>query len=234
MIEEFDFETYLNISQKKFGIYLFNKKDMQNLYYNELRLVNLNNSLDINSLENFLEGNIFKIEKLVGTFIKNITLIVDNRKTFNLNIGIKKKNYKKNIDKKLLEITLTEVKDLFKENYQDYKVMHIIVNNYIINGKNYKKFIDNLDCDDLCLDVSFILIPNNLVYDLDKVLENYQIKTKRYLNQKYLKNFFKDTDLELSHMAYKLQNGYNENEVRLIQKNTKKQGIFERFFQLFS
>ena len=112
--------------------------------------------------------------------------------------------------------------------------MHIVVNNYIINGKNYSKFINDLDCDSLCLDVSFILISNNLVSKVDKVLENYQIKTKRYLNERYIRNFFKESELELSQIAYRIQNGFNENEVTLTQKNTKKQGFFERFFQLFS
>ena len=35
-------------------------------------------------------------------------------------------------------------------------------------------------------------------------------------------------------MAYKILNGYNENEVIFIQKNPKKLAFFEKFFQLFS
>ena len=50
----------------------------------------------------------------------------------------------------------------------------------------------------------------------------------------YIKNFFIDDQIEFSEMIYKIQNGYNENEVKLIPKNTKKMGFFEKFFQLFS
>ena len=35
-------------------------------------------------------------------------------------------------------------------------------------------------------------------------------------------------------MAFKILNGANENEVTIIEKNTKKLGFFEKFFQLFS
>ena len=35
-------------------------------------------------------------------------------------------------------------------------------------------------------------------------------------------------------MAYKLYNGNNNNEVEIRNKNIKKQGFFEKFFQLFS
>ena len=39
------------------------------------------------------------------------------------------------ITKKYLENLLIEAKDLFKENYQDQKIMHMIINKYLINGK---------------------------------------------------------------------------------------------------
>ena len=35
-------------------------------------------------------------------------------------------------------------------------------------------------------------------------------------------------------MANQINNGFNKNEVRLVSKNTKNKGFFERFFQLFS
>ena len=38
---------------------------------------------------------------------------------------------------------------------------------------------------------------------------------------------------EMSLMAHKLINGYNDNEVTLVQKNRENKGFFEKFFQLF-
>jgi hypothetical protein len=65
-------------------------------------------------------------------------------------------------------------------------------------------------------------------------MEKYQIKVSHYMSESYIKEFFKDDDLELSVMANKLRNGYNHNEVILIPKNIKNKGFFEKFFQLFS
>ena len=70
MSELSDFETYLYISPNKFGIYLFDKRKMINLYKEEIELESKINNLDINSLFEFLESNIFKIEKLIGKFIR--------------------------------------------------------------------------------------------------------------------------------------------------------------------
>ena len=112
MIDEI--ETYLSISSNKFTIYLFDKKNLVNLYKEQIEIESNKDEIDFNQLILFLEKNIFKIEKLIGKFIKNISLILDHNKILNLNLCLKKKNYNRIIDKKYLENILMEAKDLFK------------------------------------------------------------------------------------------------------------------------
>ena len=234
MIEEENFETYLSISPKKFEIFLFDKKNLKSLYKDKLELENEIDFLDLDNLSNFLDANIFKIEKLADNFIKNIVLIIESDKNSYVNICIKKKNYENLINYKNLEIALTEIKDLFKENYQKQNIMHMIVENYSINGKNYLSFINDIKGDYLSLEVNFISIPNNFELILDKILEKYQIKIDKFLDGKYLIEQSKDNKFELPNIANKIINGYNQNEVILVPKNLKNKGFFENFFQLFS
>ena len=234
MIEEENFETYLSISPKKFEIFLFDKKNLKSLYKDKLELENKIDLLNLDNLSNFLDANIFKIEKLADNFIKNIVLIIDSDKNSYINICIKKKNYENLINYKNLEIALTETKDLFKENYQKQNIMHMIVENYSINGKNYSSFINDIKGDYLSLEVNFISIPSNFELILDKILEKYQIKIDKFLDGKYLIEQSKDNKFELPNIANKIINGYNQNEVILVPKNLKNKGFFENFFQLFS
>ena len=234
MTKELEFETYLSISPSKFGIYLFDKKKVINLYNEELEIEYENDDIDLNVLNKFLENNIYKIEKLIGKFIKNIFVIIDSNKILDFNVGIKKKDYEKIIDKKYLENMLTEAKDLIKETYQEQKIIHIIMNNFLIDNNYYPRFISGLKSDYLCLEIQFISIPNYLVSEIDDILENYQIKIIRYLNTNYIKKIFNNEKIEISEMAYKIQSGFNENEVTIVPKNLKKLGFFEKFFQLFS
>ena len=234
MVEELEFDAYLNISNNKFGIYLFDKINMKNIYQKETKFNPVNEVIDIKLLILFLEDNIFKIEKLIGRFIKNIILIIESSRIFDLNIGIKKKDNKKTITKEYLKNTLTEVKDLVKETYQNQKIMHMIVNKYLIVGNHYSEFLTDIKSNNLCIEVHFILIPNNFVIEIDKVLEKYQIKIVRYLSEKYTKNLFIEKNMEFSLMVFKVLNYFNVNEVEVTQKNLKKLGFFERFFQLFS
>ena len=233
MNKQQDFENYLSISPDKLGLYLFDTKNLTNLYKEELIINENNNSINLDILKKFLDNNIFKIEKLSGKFVENIYLILENNKIFNLEIGIKKKNYNSYITKEYLENSLIEVKDLFRENYPNQEIMHMVINKYFINNKVYSSFEENFQSDYLALEIKFNSISNIMVYELNKILENYQIKIIKYLNASYIKNSFNE-DKELSEMSHKILKGYNQNEVSFLPKNPKKLGFFEKFFQLFS
>ena len=234
MTEELSFETYLSISQQKFEIYLLDKKNLKNIYKGEFHLEDDLNQIDYNLLSSFLDKNIFKIEKLTGNFLKNISLIIESKKILDFSIGIKKKNYGEKINKQYLESTLSELKDLFKENYQNNKIIHFLINRYLIDGVNYKFFDQEIDGDHICVEANFISIPNVLIKEISNVLGKYQIKIDRLLEKKYIKNFFEEQSLDLSICAHKVQIGQNWNEISLVSKSYKKKGFFEKFFQLFS
>mgnify|MGYP001251778125 CR=1 FL=1 len=233
MNKERELENYLSISPNKFGIYLFDKKNLKNLYKKELILNESNNSINLGILKKFLDKNVFEIEKLSGEFVENIFFVFEDNKIFNVDIGIKKKNYNFSITKKYLQNSLIEAKDLFRENYPNQEIMHMIINKYFINDKSYFSFEENLKSDHFALEIQFKSISNSFIHDLNKILENYQIKIIKYIDGNYVKNFF-DKKIELAEMCHKILNGYNENEVSFVPKNPKRLGFFEKFFQLFS
>ena len=228
MIENSDFETFLYISKNKYQIFVYDKNNLKNLYHEEIEN---NDEIELNILSKFLDENIYKIEKMIKNFIRNIILIVEDDKVLDIGISLKKKNYEKNIDQKQLENSLVEVKDIFKENYQDLIIMHMIIvekeNNFLLNDANSND-------DYLFLEVNFISVPYYFTFNFDKLLENHQIKIRRYMSGSYIKSYFGEDATELSMMANKLNNGLNKNEVQLVSKNVENSGFFEKFFQLFS
>tara|TARA_B100000902_G_scaffold29207_1_gene35074 strand:+ start:1558 stop:2259 length:702 start_codon:yes stop_codon:yes gene_type:complete len=233
MNKDLELQNYLSISPNKFGIFLFDTKNFKNLYKDELIINNDSKFLNLDDLKKFLDKNIFKIEKLSGKFVENIFLIFENEKILNLKLGIKKKNYDITVTKQYLENLLIESKDLFRENYQNQEIMHMVIYKYFFNDKSYQSFQENLKSDYLALEIEFKFIPNSVIYDLNKILESYQIKINRYLDGNYVKNSF-NNDIELSEMTYKILTGHNENEVTFMPKSIKKLSFFEKFFQLFS
>ena len=112
--------------------------------------------------------------------------------------------------------------------------MHMLINKYIVNEESYTSLKDETNSDEICLEIKLISISNLVVFEIENILKKYQIQVINYFDKEYLKDFFKDEQLEISHMANKILNGINNNEVLLTSKNTKKLGFFEKFFQLFS
>ena len=107
--------------------------------------------------------------------------------------------------------------------------MHMIINKYLVNGEVHSLFDKNLEVDYFCLEVQFISISNNFVFELENVLKNYQIKVSRCIDASYILNFFKNDQIDIIQMAHRIKNGHNENEVALIPKDQKKRGFLKIF-----
>ncbi len=227
-------EVYLNITPNKFEIYLFDIKKNINLYKKEKNINNSFEGKNLSSLNNFLDEHIFKIEKLLGKFIRNINLIISHEKILETNLGIKKKNYDKNNNKKILDNALVEVKELFKETYQDRRIMHMLIHKCIVDGNIISEIESDLSSNYLCIETKFISIPDSIAFEIDEILKTYQIRILNFLDYQYLNNLFKNEIMEIPQMVEKVVDGYNKNEVILVPKTNKKLGFFEKFFQLFS
>jgi hypothetical protein len=227
MIENSDFETFLYISKSKYQIFVYDKDNLKNLYSEEIEK---SDEIELNTLSKFLDDNIYKIEKKIKNFIKNIILIVEDDKILEIGISLKKKNYEKNENQKHLENSLVEVKDIFRENYQDLLIMHMVIvkkeNNFLFDNAN------NSD-DYLFLEVNFISISNKFIFYYDKLLENHQINIKRYMSGDYIKSFLdieSKESIELFVTANKLNEGLDKNEVQLVSKSKENRVFLKNFF----
>jgi len=234
MNKEIDFEIYLIISYGNFEIFLFDIKNHKSIYQEEFKFRDVSEKLDFNLLNEFLDNNIFKIEKLAGNFVNNINIVIENKSILTSNMSIKKKNYTGEITDILLESMLTDVKNLFKENYNQYKLMHMIIDKYIIDGVSYSSLQDKISNDEICLEIKLVSLSNLITLEIENILKKYQIQVSNFLDKRYVKEFFFDKQLDISQMAHNLKNGMNDKEVLITSKSPRKLSFFEKFFQLFS
>ena len=73
MVEELDLETYLCIFPNEFRIYLFNKKNLKNLYIDKIKFNNTN-YIDFDQLDKFLDVPKTKVSP-GGTVTSLITVL---------------------------------------------------------------------------------------------------------------------------------------------------------------
>ena len=203
-----NFETYLFLGPKKFIISV-NTELNREIYKKELIFDQEKKDLDLKIFSDFLNENIFKIEKLLNNFVKNIYLIIDIKNFFSFQMSIKKNNYGELLTTKNLNYVLNEAKDLCSDTLKNKKIIHILIDNYLIDEKKYTNLQQKMDC-------------------------NHQISINKIISMQYLDTFFSDESISLTEKARKIIDGQNPNEVILTNKKLKNKTFFEKFFHFFS
>ena len=234
MDSEKNFETFLLIGVNKFIISIKEKEKLETIHEKKIYFENNYNKLDYDKLADFLNQNIFDIEKSLNYFIKDIYIILDHKDFLPISVSIKKNNNGNLISMNDLIYSLNELKSYCKKTLEKKKIIHMLIDDYIIDGKNYSNFKTNLNCDNFSLNVRFICLPLNIIENLEKILEKYQIAIKQIVELNYINDFFKNSGIDIFSNAKEIILGGNTNEVTLIEKSKKNKGFFEKFFNFFS
>ena len=234
MNEELKFETYLFIGSKKLVICVIEKKTFKILFKEEKLLDDHNEDSNLKKLDNFLAKNIFKIEKILKNFVKDINIILDDKEFFPIEISIKKDHNGNSISQENLINPLNVLKNLCQFSFKDKKIIHMLIENYQIDGKDYSFLPENLKCNNFSLDIKFICLSKNLIEHYESVLKRYHILVNQILNAKYIEQFQDQQNPNIYTTASRIISGLNNNEISLVNKTLKSKGFFEKFFDFFS
>ena len=226
-------KTFIFISSNKFIIISLNESNKIN-YKKETIFKKQNEKFDLDLFSEFLNENIFKIEKELGEFIKGIYLIIENEEIFSVNLSIKNKINETQINTKIINNLLMEAKNYCEGTLKKAEVIHMKIDQFYIDNEYYKVLPDKVSCKSLSLDLSFICVPNNILNSFEKVLNKFQISVYRTISYEYLHSFLKNSSNNLELVAQKILAGFNENEVIFMKKKLKNPGFFEKFFNFFN
>ena len=234
MDKNFEFDTFLFISSDKIVISINNKKSFETIYKKEKLLNNSSKNLPYEKFDEFLNDNIFLIEKDLKNFIKKINLIIKSENFSPMQLSLKQNNNDNTISQQSLNYLLNEAKNQCKKSMKQKKIIHMIIDNYLIDNKNFAHLPEQIKCHSFSLDISFICLQLNVIEKFEKILKKYQISLNQILDANYIESFFNKEDIDIFNMGNKIINGVNRNEVKIINKKITKSGLFERFFNLFS
>ena len=110
----------------------------------------------------------------------------------------------------------------------------MLINNYQVDNKNYSLLPKNIMCQNYSLDIKLICLEENLFRDLELILKKYHISIKQVLSGEYINEFCLTDDVDIFAKAKKITDGFNQNEVVLVNKTEQNKGFFEKFFNFFS
>ena len=237
-MNEKKFDIYLYISSIKLSVAVFEKSDLiKSVFFKEFNCeTNLNKQqLNFKETEKTIEKNIFEIEKFTGNFLNDIYLIVDTPDSLKIGISLSKNNEDKKIKKKDVKYLIQDCKQqILRSNFNE-DIIHIIVNNYVIDDVEHKYLPLNKNCKNFSINIEFICFPKILIKKLKELFNKYQISINKIICGDYVKSFSdKDSKLNICAVGLSLVQGANKQEVVIIPKKLEKKGFFERLFHLFS
>ena len=89
MTNKLDFQTYLYLNHNQFIIYIAEIITNEKIYSEKLEIEKNFTELKFSKLDEFLDFNIFKIEKKLDNFIKDVYVILDSREFHSIKLSIK-------------------------------------------------------------------------------------------------------------------------------------------------
>ena len=110
----------------------------------------------------------------------------------------------------------------------------MVINKFIIDEKVYSIIPNDIDFNNLSLELKFICLKNDFVQNFKKILSKYEISLNRTLCFSYIADFKCSNDENIFSITKKVLNGLNQNEIFLIEKSNKNEGLFEKFFNFFN
>ena len=133
MNNDFNFETFLYLSPNKLILLVSQKNDFELIYKNEISIDKTIDELNFKKIDEFLNENIFKAEKILDSFIQNIYIAIMSEDLSTFQISVKKNNHNRIIDESSLIYLLNDARDECKNSIINKKIIHIIINNYLIS-----------------------------------------------------------------------------------------------------
>ena len=224
---------YFAIVGQCLHISYFNSKDGNSDFQKKYLMPDtFDNNLNLTILTKFISEKVKDFEKKVGSFIEKVNLITDyNNVQFSL--SLKNKYDFNQITQTDIVRLINDAKQLIVRNNKDFFILHILVDRYILDGKEYLEFPENIKFKELIIEVSFITIQNSKVKKLNKILNDCNIELKKIISHKYSSRFEYKSDISPCIAGKKVIEGINPSEVSIHNHNIKKLGLFEKMFNFF-
>ena len=221
---------YIGLQKIKFASL---NKSKEVFFTKEMIVNDLSINENLETLKIFLDKNILYIENKLNTYVKDIYLILDT--TNFLEIDMSTVHNSRNFFYKSDDILnfLSNIKNNFIKNLDDYDLTHMIINKYILDGSSYISLPDNIKFNNIHLEIKFICLKKIISQKLKKIFSKYEIIVDKIFYHKYVNQFQNSDEENIFNLAIKLKDGLNPKEIFLVNKLSKNIGFFEKFFNFF-
>jgi len=236
-MSEKSFDIYLEFNYSNLNLAVFNKFNDKIEYYKEhlyKSYIDDEKNLNFEALQKIVENNIFEVEKSIGKFVKDVYLMIETPQSISIRLSVIKNIEEQKISKQDVMYLIQDAKQQILKSNQQIDVLHIIVENYVLDNVEFKFLPLKEKCKKLSIDIKFICFPKDLLKNFELLFLKQQIIINKFICSSYVKSFdFKNDVKILCEKGKKVVEGINKQEVVSIPRTIKKKGFFEKLFHFF-
>ena len=202
-----NFQTFFDCGSSKVRAAIFNRNKDETLYAESEFF------RDRTNLEFKIQKIIASFEKDTNEYIDNINLMIDSPKLTSIGISISKKLDGSKLKHANVKFLIQEAKQQILKYYIDYNIIHIIINNYKIDGVDYSYLPDEIKCNFISLDILFICLPSDLVLYYKNIFSKSNILVNQIICSSYAKSINYKDKLNLTGYLSFIDVGFNKTSI---------------------
>jgi len=198
-----NYEIYFDCGYSRLRAGAFNKVNLSEKFYAKSEFL-----FDHTYIDTEIQKIITSLEKNTNSFINNINLMIDSPNMLSIGISILKKIDGSKLREEDIQFLVQETKQQITKSYKDYNITHIIINNYKINDINYNYLPEDIDCNYVSLDITFICLPNEIVDYFKSLFNKFEISINKIISSSYAKasnykiNFSSNKDISFVDVGF--------------------------------
>ncbi len=188
--------------------------------FSETKDVKINENYD-NHFHSIIEI-IKKAEKKISSHIKDVILITDTSKLFTIDISLNKYLEKKITIKKAYHSMVLELEQLISNNYNEYHIVHIILDKCLINDNTFAKLPKNIYVlGNIKLDFKVICFPKKLILNLKNKFIQNNLNVLNIYCTSYVKSLLYNSQIENKKVTF-LEIGWERSSLVYYEKDKLK------------
>ena len=144
-------EIFVILSPNQISVDVFDKEKEKSIYNKIYKIENnLSDNIKLeDNLNGVLKEQIINIEKKINYTVNKINLILCDPNNLKIEISTKKSYDLKQIQKDQIQYLIQDLKQQILTSNKDLKILHIIIENYIIDGNKIYEIPLQMNCKNL-------------------------------------------------------------------------------------
>lgn len=181
-----NYSTIIDFGSSKLRLGVFDNK-LSKLFFQSKKIQNKNN------YEEYLKSIkllIREAENKISTHLENIIVLYDSSELLTVELSIKKKVEQNISFREACSLMILEANQIIKDSYVDKKIIHVIVNKYIINEKEFLNIPDEIPkFNTLILEIKFISLPSKEHQNIIEIFKKNNLKILNFFSTSLVKSF---------------------------------------------